>query len=120
MKLSHYILVPLLVLGTASMAQAHAFLDHADPKVGSTVKGSPAEIKAWFTEELEPAFSKIQVFDASGKEVDKKDIKIDSADKTLMTVSLPSLPAGTYKVKWSAVAVDTHHTNGTFTFTVTP
>jgi methionine-rich copper-binding protein CopC len=76
-------------------------------------------VKAWFTEELEPAFSNIKVFDATGKEIDNKDVKVDSTDKSLMSVSVPKLPAGTYKVKWSAVAVDTHHTTGTFTFTVT-
>jgi methionine-rich copper-binding protein CopC len=119
MKSIRILLIPLLVLAAGSLAQAHAFLDHADPKVGSTVKGSPSVIKAWYTEELEPAFSKIQVFDATGNEVDKKDVKIDSSIKTLMSVSLPNLPPGTYKVKWSAVAVDTHHTTGTFTFTVT-
>ena len=119
MKLIRYILIPLLVLGASSLAQAHAFLDHADPKVGSTVKGPPSAIKVWFTEELEPAFSKIRVYDATGNEVDKKDVKVDSTDKTLMSVSLPGLPPGIYKVKWSAVAVDTHHTTGTFTFTVT-
>jgi methionine-rich copper-binding protein CopC len=75
-------------------------------------------VKAWFTEELEPAFSKIQVFDSAGKEIDKRDGEVDASDKTLMSVSLPKLAPGTYKVKWSAVAVDTHHTTGTFTFTV--
>jgi len=109
----------IFTLAGLSLAEAHAFLDHADPKVGSTVSGSPAQVKAWYTEELEPAFSKIQVFDASGKEVDSKDVKVDPTDKALMTVSLPKLAAGTYQVKWSAVAVDTHHTTGTFTFTVT-
>ncbi len=112
-------LTMMFSLASLSLAQAHAFLDHADPKVGSTVKGSPPQVKAWYTEELEPAFSKIEVFDAQGHEVDSKDIKVDPVDKTVMTVSLPKLPAGTYKVKWSAVAVDTHHTTGTFTFTVT-
>jgi methionine-rich copper-binding protein CopC len=112
-------LVMMFSLAGLSLAQAHAFLDHADPKVGSTIKGSPSVVKAWYTEELEPAFSKIQVFDSTGKEVDKKDVKIDPTDKSIMTVSLPKLPAGTYKVKWSAVAVDTHHTTGTYTFTVT-
>ena len=101
-----------------SLAQAHAFLDHADPKVGSTIKGSPSVVKIWFTEELEPAFSKIQVFDSTGKEVDAKDVKVDSSNKALMTVSVSNLPAGTYKVKWSAVAVDTHHTTGGFSFQV--
>lgn len=106
-------------LAGLSLAQAHAFLDHADPKVGSTVTGSPSVVKAWFTEELEPAFSKIKVFDATEKEIDNKDVQVDATNKSLMSVSVPTLPAGTYKVKWSAVAVDTHHTTGTFTFTVT-
>ena len=115
MKSIRFLLIPLLPLTASSLAQAHAFLDHADPKVGSTVTGSPSVVKAWYTEEIEPAFSKIQVFDATGKEIDKKDVKVSGAT---MTVSVPNLPAGTYKVVWSAVAVDTHHTTGTFTFTV--
>jgi methionine-rich copper-binding protein CopC len=108
----------IFTLAGLSLAQAHAFLDHADPKVGSTVTGSPSVMKAWFTEELEPAFSKIQVFNAQGTEVDTKNVEVDPANKSLMSVSLPKLSAGTYKVKWSVVAVDTHHTTGTFTFTV--
>jgi methionine-rich copper-binding protein CopC len=112
------LLIALLSLVASSLAQAHAFLDHADPRVGSTVKGSPPVVKIWFTEELEGAFSKIMVSDAKGQEVDRKDSKVDPANKTVMTVSLDSLPAGTYKVTWRAVAVDTHHTMGTFTFTV--
>ena len=102
-------------LAGLSLAQAHAFLDHADPRVGSTVSPAPAKVTVWMTEELEAAFCKLRVFDAKGAEVDQKDAKISGST---MTVSVPSLPAGTYKVRWSAVAVDTHHTTGTFTFTV--
>jgi len=108
-----------LCIACATFAEAHAFLDHADPRVGSTLTGSPSVVKIWFTEEIEPAFSKIQVFDAKAGEVDQKDSKVDSTDKSLMSVSVSPLPAGVYKVMWSAVAVDTHHTTGTFTFTVT-
>ena len=119
MKLMQKLFLTLgLLTAGATLAEAHAFLDHAEPRVGSTVTGSPSVVKIWFTEELEEAFSKIQVFDATGKEIDKKDVKVDSADKSLMSVSVPNLPTGTYKVKWSAVAVDTHHTTGTYTFTV--
>jgi methionine-rich copper-binding protein CopC len=115
MKLSHFALTVILFVTTLSWAQAHAFLDHADPKVGSTISPAPTQVTVWMTEDLEAAFSKLQVFDAKGTEVDKKDVKVSGAT---MIVSLPSLPAGTYKVKWSAVAVDTHHTTGTFTFTI--
>ena len=112
------LLIIVFTLAGFSLAQAHAFLDHAEPKVGSTQAEPPPQMKIWFTEELEGAFSKIQVFDAGGNEVDQKDVKIDPTNKAVMTVSLPKLRPGTYKVKWSAVAVDTHHTTGTFTFTI--
>jgi methionine-rich copper-binding protein CopC len=72
--------------------------------------------KIWFTEKLEPALSKIQVFDTSGLEVDKRDVKIDPSNAALLTVSLPELKPGKYKVVWRAVSVDTHVTIGNFTF----
>lgn len=112
------LLTLILSLATLAMAQAHAFLDHADPRVGSTLSASPRAVTIWFTEELEGAFSKIRVLNAQGVQVDKKDVKVDPAHKAVMSVSVPSLRPGTYKVLWSAVAVDTHHTSGTFTFTV--
>jgi methionine-rich copper-binding protein CopC len=111
-------LVVVLFLALQSHASAHAFLDHADPKVGSTIANSPAEVKIWFTQELEPVFSSIQVADEQGKEVDKKDVRLDSKDKTLLIVSLPPLAAGTYTVTWHVVSVDTHRTQGHFKFTV--
>jgi len=108
------LLTLLLTLAAATAAQAHAFLDHADPRVGSTGP-APGHVELWMTEELEPAFTQVKVYDAQDHQVDRKDAKISGST---MTVSLPALTPGTYKVKWSAVAVDTHHTNGTFTFTV--
>jgi copper resistance protein C len=96
-------------------AEAHAFLDHADPKVGSTIRNSPSQVTVWMTENLEPAFSRLQVFDARGDEVDKKDTKVNGAT---MAVSLSKLAAGTYRVSWVAVATDTHKTSGTFNFTI--
>ena len=108
----------ILLLTTMKLAHAHAFLDHADPRVGSMVSGSPPVVKIWFTEELEPAFSKIEVFDAAGHEVDRKDSKVDPAHAAIMTVSLPKLAPGNYRVIWQAVALDTHHTTGSFPFMV--
>ncbi|MGA2871372.1 MAG: copper resistance CopC family protein [Verrucomicrobiota bacterium] len=111
-------LAAALVLAWQSSAWAHAFLDHADPKVGSTITHSPAEIKVWFTQNLEPAFSTLQVQDALGHEVDKKDAHLDDKDKSLFKVTLPPLPSGTYTVIWRVVSVDTHRTQGRFKFTI--
>jgi methionine-rich copper-binding protein CopC len=95
---------------------AHAFVDHAEPAVGSRIQDAPTQVKIWFTEKLEPALSKIQVFDSSGLEVDKRDVKIDQSNAALLTVSLPKLKPGKYKVIWRVVSVDTHVTTGNFTF----
>ena len=99
---------------------AHAFLEHALPRVGEAVHAAPGEVKVWFTEALEPAFSALRVFDKDGKQVDRKDPQVDPSDRTVMRVSLPQLPPGTYRVRWRALSVDTHVTEGDFTFTVAP
>jgi methionine-rich copper-binding protein CopC len=107
----------VVLVGLASL-EAHAFLKRAEPVVGSTVQTSPAEVRIWFTENVEPAFSTVQVFTADGKEVDKRDVHPDPSDHTLLHVTLPQLGAGTYKVVWRVVSVDTHVTNGNFTFRI--
>lgn len=107
-----------LGLALSSQAWAHAFLDHADPKVGGTVVASPPELKIWFTQNIEPAFSSVEVRDKKGAQVDKKDMHLDAKDKSLMVVSLPPLPVGTYTVTWHVVSVDTHKTQGSFEFTI--
>jgi copper resistance protein C len=111
-------LAAFLFLAIQSHAWAHAFLDHAEPKVGSTITNSPAEVKIWFTQELEPAFSSLEVQDANGNQVDKKDAHLDEKNKSLFIVSLPQLSDGKYTVIWHAVSVDTHRTQGRFEFTI--
>ena len=108
----------LILLSGRAGLEAHAFLQRAEPAVGSTVQTSPKEVRIRFTENIEPAVSSIQVFDASGKEVDKRDLHLDRSDHALLHVSLPQLGAGTYKVVWRVVSVDTHVTSGNFTFRV--
>ncbi len=115
------ILVAFVALnGFMSGAYAHAFMDHARPAVGSTVHGSPAEVKLWFTQELEPAFSTIRVIDKNGRQVDKGNKEVDRGDKTLLRISVPQLPPGIYRVIWRVLSVDTHVTEGDFTFEVAP
>jgi methionine-rich copper-binding protein CopC len=114
--LARLLLTPLALLILSPECWAHAFVDHAEPAVGSQIHSTPTQVKIWFTEKLEPALSKIQVFDLSGKEIDKHDGQIDQANGALLTVSLPELKPGKYKVAWRAVSVDTHVTTGNFTF----
>ena len=108
----------LILMAASARLNAHAFLKDAHPGVGSTIQTSPSEVRIRFTENIEPAVSSIQVFDASGKQVDKRDLHLDRSDHALLHVSLPQLSAGIYKVVWRVVSVDTHVTNGNFTFRV--
>jgi len=112
-------LLPALLLA-APAAFAHAFLDRAVPAVGSTVHQSPAEVRVWFTEAVEPAFSTIAVLDVQGRHVEAGKAKVDPSDPRLLEVALKTLGPGKYKVVWKVISVDTHRTEGDFAFTIAP
>jgi copper resistance protein C len=103
---------------TPEAAQAHAFLDHASPAVGSAVPTAPANVTIWFTQDLEPAFSSITVTNAAGQRVDLGASQVPAGHPDELQVGLKPLPAGTYHVSWHVVSVDTHPTQGTFAFQV--
>jgi methionine-rich copper-binding protein CopC len=107
-------------LATAQQAQAHAFLDHANPAVGSSVPAAPPLVTLWFTQDLEPAFSGATVTSESGQRVDLGNSKIAQGSPAELQIGLKPLPPGTYLVSWHVVSVDTHPTEGTFTFEIKP
>ena len=107
-------LVSLLLSGAA--AHAHAYLDHANPRVGSTVRAAPRVVTLSFTQRLEPSFSSAQVTNGSGARVDQG-ARVSGMQ---IHVSVRSLPPGSYRVHWRVLSVDTHTTEGTFSFEVVP
>jgi methionine-rich copper-binding protein CopC len=110
------IIVSLLLAPLATTtARAHAFLDHANPLVGSTVPTAPHEVVLSYTQNLEAAFSTVEVTDASGARVDQGKPQISGST---MRVGLKSIGPGSYKVRWHVLSVDTHTTEGSFTFHV--
>lgn len=117
-KLIAFSIALLVALAGMDAAFAHAFPDHSVPAVGGVVGQSPAEIRIWFTQKLEPSFSGVEVFDGKGARVDQGDAKVDVQEPTLLRVSLKPLAAGTYNVVWHVVSIDTHATQGDFAFTV--
>jgi len=99
-------------------ALAHAMLDHTSPRVGSSQPTAPREVTLWFTQKLEPAFSTVEVRNESGAVMSSGKAQVDRGDPTQMHVALKPLPPGTYKVIWRVLSVDTHRTQGNFTFRV--
>ncbi len=80
-------IIPLLLLLVTDGASAHAFLDHAEPRVGNTVATAPREVTLWFTQKLEPAFSSITVTNSAGQRVDAGKTRVSGNQ---MSVSLRS------------------------------
>lgn len=114
----------LIAIGLACVlfdrhAFAHAFLNHAMPGVGMTVAAAPAELDLTFTEDLVPAFSGVRVARASGGAVATGKPSFGPADLMHVRLGRPLAP-GTYIVTWHVVSVDTHHTQGSYKFTVAP
>lgn len=109
---------PLMLAVGMSTASAHAFLDHAQPAVGSTVKQAPRQLSLWFTEGVEPAFSGVTVRSATGQTVSAGKAHRASGNKAELQVPVKHLPPGTYKVEWHVMSVDTHKTQGDYSFTV--
>ena len=104
--------------GAVGTAQAHAFLDHASPAVGSAVVTAPAVVTLWFTQDLEPAFSTLSVTNQAGQRVDLGNQRVPPGQPAELQIGLKPLPAGTYTVNWQVISVDTHPTQGSFTFQV--
>ena len=102
-----------------TLIEAHAFLDHASPRVGNTVTPAPKEVVLWFTQKLEPAFSSIEVRNDQGASVTIGKATV-VGDHTQIRVALKAVPNGTYKVFWRVLSVDTHRTEGDFSFRVGP
>jgi copper resistance protein C len=103
----------------ATNAFAHAQLEKATPAVGGTVS-SASEIRLEFSEGVEPKFTKVSVTGPGGA-VPLGAANTESGNQAVLIVPISKpLSAGAYKVHWQAVSVDTHHTQGTFEFTVKP
>jgi copper resistance protein C len=115
MRILTFAISTLLTVMAGATAEAHAFLDHAEPRVGSTVPTAPRELVLSYSQNLEPAFSSVEVSDANGARVDLGKPKIGAST---MRVGLKPLAPGTYRVRWKVLSVDTHTTEGRFSFHV--
>ena len=105
----------VISLACSGAALAHAALHHASPEAGSTVSESPHEVTLMLTDSLEAAFSSADVTDSSGARVDDGKSQVNG---NMIRIGLKTLSPGSYRVHWRAVSVDTHRSEGSFTFSV--
>ena len=106
-----------LLAGVVPLAGAHSFPEKQSPAAGQTLTSSPSEVVIKYDAPIEKLFASLEVLGPEGKNesVTKPEV---SSDGYTLSVKVGALKPGEYKVEWGVVCVDTHHTQGSYTFTV--
>ena len=110
-------LAGLIAVAPGPAAWAHAFPEQESPGAGTTMTAPPTEVRIRYDAEVEKLFASMRVIDTDGHDR-AAGTPVVSADGRELSVPLAALGPGQYTVKWRVVCVDTHHTEGSFTFTV--
>jgi copper resistance protein C len=118
MRISWPIAILIILLLIPISGWAHAVLVKSSPPPRAALTRPPARVQLWFNERLEPQFSTLSVWDATGHSVDDKDIRVDPDDSKKLSVGLPDLTPGTYTVKFRVLSVDGHIVESEYPFTV--
>jgi hypothetical protein len=109
--------IAIALMSTVRAASAHSFPEHEDPSAGATVAATPAQVTIKYDAPIERLFDSLQVLDATGRDKTAGAPQV-SADGHELSVSVAPLSPGEYTVKWRVVCIDTHHTEGSYSFSV--
>jgi hypothetical protein len=99
------------------LASAHSFPEEESPSAGQNVTSPPSEIKIKFDAPIEKLFAKLEVTGTDGKNEAAGEAQV-SDDGRQLSVKVGALKPGDYTVNWAVVCIDTHHTEGSYTFSV--
>jgi methionine-rich copper-binding protein CopC len=111
--------IPLAITSFSPTVRAHALLQSASPSVGGSVTGSPSAIRLEFSEGVEVRYSQVSIMGPGGT-VPVSRPASGGAKSTLVVKVGQTLKPGRYRVHWSVVSIDTHKTQGSFSFEVRP
>jgi copper resistance protein C len=107
-------------LALAASAEAHALLEHARPAAGAVLNTAPSELRLSFSERVEPALCSVALADEAGHALALAAPVATAGARTLVARIDTTLAPGLYRVRWRAVSVDTHVTEGAFSFRIAP
>jgi copper resistance protein C len=105
------------VLSSPMMASAHSFPEKETPSAGQKVASPPPEVVIDFDAPIEKLFAKLEVTGADGQNLAAGAPQV-SDDGRQLSIKVGALKPGDYTVKWAVVCIDTHHTEGSYTFSV--
>ena len=78
----------------------------------------PSRVYLWLI--VESRFSGIELATIDGRAIATGPAISDPGDDKQLVLAVPTLAPGRYRVSWHVISVDTHRTEGDFTFTVGP
>jgi len=109
-------LLPLIV-GVTAAASAHSFPEQETPPAGATVSEPPTQVTIKYDAPIEKLFASLEVLNSVGQNEAIGEPQV-SADGWTLSVLVNKLQPGEYTVQWRVVCIDTHHTQGSYSFTV--
>ena len=110
----------LLTLAMPVGLAAHSTMVRSQPPAGATLTTPPGEIILWFNERLERQFHTVTVTDERGRTIPTRNLHVDTADLTKLTVAVEPLPPDVYRVRWQVLSRDGHVAKGAFSFSIQP
>ena len=102
----------------AAPVMAHAQLVKAEPARRAILDKAPTQIRLWFNEEIEGAYTSLSVRGANKKSVSDAKPRVVSDDPKSIVLPLPDLKPGKYSVEFRVLSVDGHVVDSTFDYTV--
>src|SRR5438132_296386 len=82
------LLAACLILVFPGTSEAHAILLRSDPAKDAVLRVAPDQVRMWFSEALNPAFSTVVVVNGANKRVDIGVAQVSPGDPTEMDVTL--------------------------------
>lgn len=106
----------VLVVASVGIATAHLRVQKSMPEADAILAASPDHIQVWFSQEPDPAISRLTL-EGAGGEIALGDTSVHD-DKSLKAMLPAALAAGDYTVQWRTAGDDGHTQRGDFAFTV--
>ena len=118
MKFLVSIAIALSLIGHTAPVFAHAQLIKAEPARRASLDKAPTEVRLWFNEEIEGAYTSLSVLGANKKPVTDTKPQVVPNDPKSIVLPLSELKPGKYTVKFRVLSVDGHIVDESFNFKV--
>ncbi|MDN4492800.1 copper resistance CopC/CopD family protein [Ureibacillus aquaedulcis] len=109
--------IAFLFVSMGKQVNAHVFVEEESPVSGSVSEESPSEVSIKFSGKVDKSFS-MKVFDQNNQEIITNSLSI-SDDRRTISIHIPALPNGHYKVQYYVISSNDGHTiEGSYLFQV--